>query len=130
MADRCQACAADSHASVPSKFPHTVLVTVYDCASCEHPLTGGLLESEALLAGDHLVGHRIADPRGGVGHLCDQLQRHQVAGLLDRQPRSAHGRRSRQPHAISFLNLLTSASEAIGAHRCGQLKSGASTAYQ
>jgi DNA-directed RNA polymerase subunit RPC12/RpoP len=48
-------------------IPHNVPVTLYVCASCEHPLTGDLLESEAFPAGDHLSGHRIADPRVAQG---------------------------------------------------------------
>ncbi|MBM7861299.1 hypothetical protein [Lentzea nigeriaca] len=42
-------------------------MTLYVCASCDHPLTGDLLESEAFPAGDHLASHRIADPRVAQG---------------------------------------------------------------
>lgn len=48
-------------------IPRNVPVTLYTCASCEHPLTGDLLESEAFPAGDHLSDRRIADPRVAKG---------------------------------------------------------------
>jgi hypothetical protein len=37
-------------------------VTRYTCASCEHPLTGDLLVSEAFPAADNLSDRCIADP--------------------------------------------------------------------
>lgn len=46
---------------------HNVLVTLFACANCEHPLTGDLRKSQALPASDHLSDHRVADPRVAQG---------------------------------------------------------------
>ncbi|NUP14846.1 MAG: hypothetical protein HOZ81_01825 [Streptomyces sp.] len=42
-------------------------MTLFTCAVCEHPLTGDLQESQASPASDHLLDHRIADPRVAQG---------------------------------------------------------------
>jgi hypothetical protein len=46
---------------------HNVLVTLFTCANCGHPLTGNLRESQASPASDHLSDHRVADPRVAQG---------------------------------------------------------------
>ncbi|MFG3236770.1 hypothetical protein ACGFZG_34155 [Streptomyces antibioticus] len=42
-------------------------MTLFTCATCEHPLTNDLQESHPTPAKDHLSDHRIADPRVALG---------------------------------------------------------------